>query len=465
MRWTIGAKLTAWSALIVGTALLIGSVGATLFIQQEQIEALDDRLNHEAHTFFRAFDLLEREPVPDLESAIRSLLSAPSARRYAEVIGVDGVPIYISASLRDAKLKPMRRGLHTIKVGKTTVRMGAFYRGDATLYLGSELSEINADSAHLILVLGIVLPLLIATVAGGGWLLAHKALAPIREITTAAGQITAERLGRRLPQPRTSDEVARLTDVLNAMFDRLEVSFHQAMRFSADASHELKTPLTLLRAGIEDLLESPTLTECDQRAVSALLEQTRKLTSITQSLLLLARADAGRLKLDLGEKDAVALINACVEDAHILADRCELQITTDLPSSLPALLDAGRFSQILLNLLENAVKYNREGGEIAVTAKQRGDAICITVGNTGPGIPKENAAKIFERFFRFEPQPGTTGHGLGLSLARELARAHGGDLVLTRSDAEWTIFSLTVRAVEMSRTPLYEAPKALAYAG
>ncbi|HEV7402001.1 MAG TPA: ATP-binding protein [Chthoniobacteraceae bacterium] len=465
MSLTLGAKLTAWSALFVGVALLICGIGAALFIQHEQFEGLDQELTNEAHIFFRSLERLESRRAADRREDVKAVLPVTRAERFIQVLAEDGLPIYSSRSVRGNGLPPLTPGMHTLKIGNDHVRLGVFNERGLTLFLGAQLNEINADSSQLMLVFSIGLPLLVATVAGGGWLVARKALTPVREITAAAERITAERLNRRLPALRSHDEIGRLTEVLNAMLDRLEKGYHQAMRFSADASHELKTPLTVLRAGIEDLLETSTLTETDERAVSALLEQTRRLSSITQSLLLLSRADAGRLTLDLRETDAREIIGACVEDAHIIAERRHIKIGPDLGDELPALLDAGRFSQILLNLLDNAVKYNRDGGRIAVTARWVDRNIIVKVANTGAGIPAEHATKLFERFYRFDPQPGTVGHGLGLSLARELARAHGGDLVLTSSDAKWTVFTLHVLASRVKETTPDRPSPALEPAG
>lgn len=451
--WTLGAKLTAWSALMVGAALIVCGVGAVLFIEEEQIESLDDQLQNEAHTFFgeverhgAALDWRDR-------AAVKAILPITRTERFVEVVDADGASLYQSKELKRAGLPRLGAGTHTIKVGKDSVRLGIF-ASDAkapparglTLYLAAELSEINADSNMVVGSLLGGLLLVVAIIALGGWWIARKALAPVREIAMAAEKITAAHLDRRLPPPLVRDEIGRLTDVLNAMFDRLDVSFRQAVRFSADASHELKTPLTVLRSGIEDLMESPTMAPADQAALSALLEQTRRLSGITESLLLLSRADAGRLQLDFAPGDVTDVITACADDALIMAERHDITIEKDVPAKLVATVDARRLQQILLNLFDNAVKYNRPGGIVRVSAAANGTGLKMTVGNTGPGISAAHIPQLFERFFRSDPHPDTPGQGLGLSLARELARAHGGDLELVKSDAEWTEFALRIPA-------------------
>jgi signal transduction histidine kinase len=251
-----------------------------------------------------------------------------------------------------------------------------------------------------------------------------------------------------------NDEIGRLTRVLNEMFNRLNESFRQTERFSADASHELKTPLTVLRNSIEDLLESPMLTETDREAVAGLLEQTRRLSAITESLLLLSRADTGRLQLDLTLVDVCEIVRACAEDAEILAEEGGISIQKNLPDSMVAGVDAGRLNQILWNLLDNAIKYNEHDGKIEIRAgtDPATKVVWIEIGNSGPGVSAALAPHLFERFFRSDPQGTAEGHGLGLSLSRELARAHGGDVTLQSSRGGWTVFRVTLKLVILRGT-------------
>jgi signal transduction histidine kinase len=244
--------------------------------------------------------------------------------------------------------------------------------------------------------------------------------------------------------PAASDEIARLTVVLNATFDRLAASYQQAMRFSADASHELKTPLALISITLESLLRRTDLPGDVQSEILAVHDDTSRLSTICQNLLLLSRADAGRLQLDRQHTELRAIIEAAMDDALILAEPNRITITAELPSDATGTLDSRCVTQILLNLLENAVKYNRHEGRVSVSLSLTPSDFIIRIANTGPGITAEHAAQIFERFFRGDDSRTDFGHGLGLSLSRELARAHGGDLVLESSNAEWTVFLLTL---------------------
>jgi signal transduction histidine kinase len=230
--------------------------------------------------------------------------------------------------------------------------------------------------------------------------------------------------------------------VLNKTFEQLEKGYTQAVHFASDASHQLKTPITVMRSCIESLLKQPGLSPEHCRELDELLQQTRRLSSLAEGLLLLARADAGSLSVKAVETDLRILIEGCLEDAEVLAGQRKLRIEHDLPEKIPAIADEARVEQVLLNLLENAVKYNRDGGMINVSAGTDEEGVFIIVASTGTPIPGEKMSVIFNRFTRGESDEQRVGHGLGLSIARELARAQGGDLRLLRSDEEITEFEI-----------------------
>jgi signal transduction histidine kinase len=315
-----------------------------------------------------------------------------------------------------------------------------------TVRIAEDLDPIENLTANLTTAFLVALPFVLALVVFSGRWIARTALRPIELITQSAEQVTAQHLDRRVPVPEAHDSIRRLALVLNDAFERLEASFKQSMRFSADASHELKTPLTVLRSGVEALLRSDSLTEVDQQTVAALLEQIHRISSITSGLLLLARADAGKLVLDQSAVDLRELIVACVDDARIVAEPSRIEIDLTLPDRAPVRGDKTRLMQIVSNLLDNAVKYNFPGGSVEITLEKTGESWSLKVANTGPGIAREQQRHVFERFFRAEHSSSIAGHGLGLSLARELARAHGGDLTFTRADAQWTEFHFTLPA-------------------
>lgn len=445
-HWPLRAKITAWSALVSGGALLLFGIFGILFIYSEQVEPLDAQLREEAQAFFR--DVRHRKDPVRWESRkrVQETLPLTRSRRLMEVTDAAGKSLYRTKDPKGESLPKLPPGAHTITAGGQAMRLGVFPDGPLTLYLASPLQEIYDDTKRTTLVALVCLPLLAALIAAGAWCVAGRALRPVHELTVATQQITTEHLGRRLPAGTVRDEIGRLTEVLNAMFDRLDVGFRQAARFSADASHELKSPVAVLRVGLEDLLQSSTLPSADAAVVSSLLEETHRLSAIIDSLLLLSRVDAGRLELDLVPGDVGAVIEGCVEDARIAAEDRGITIEYRAPEPLVAAIDEQRLMQIAANLLQNAVRYNRDGGVVRVEACRRGDRVEIAVANTGAGIAPADGPKLFDRFFRGSQYPGTTGQGLGLSLARELARAHGGDVDFVSSDGDWTVFRLSLGA-------------------
>ncbi|MBI5770231.1 MAG: HAMP domain-containing histidine kinase [Verrucomicrobia bacterium] len=232
---------------------------------------------------------------------------------------------------------------------------------------------------------------------------------------------------------------------LSAPVEQLAVDSERSARFSADASHQLKTPVTVLRAGLEELMTRENLTPEECAEISALIHQTYRLSSLIEDLLLLSRMDAGRLKLDLTAVNLTQLIEASLDDLSALPDDHEIAVETAFPAGL---LIAGekRYTAIILqNLLENARKYNRPGGSIRLAARAEHGAVFLSIANTGGPISSAAQAHIFERFHRGAIGENVPGYGLGLNLARELARLHQGDLRLVRSDDSWTEFEVRFR--------------------
>ncbi len=250
---------------------------------------------------------------------------------------------------------------------------------------------------------------------------------------------------------RLSDPVEKLavdSQRTEAALETTSEELQRSARFSADASHQLKTPVAVLRAGLEELLTRDNLTPAECHEISALIHQTFRLSSLIEDLLLLSRMDAGRLKLDLAPVNLSQLIEAALDDLGALPDELHLRVETDFAADLH-IAGEKRYTEIILhNLFENARKYNVHGGRIRVVARAANDTVFLTVGNNGRPISAATQAHIFERFHRGAIGENVPGYGLGLNLARELARLHGGDLRLARSDETWTEFEVRFRRAE-----------------
>jgi two-component system, OmpR family, heavy metal sensor histidine kinase CusS len=316
-----------------------------------------------------------------------------------------------------------------------------------------EANELVSDlvSAYLT-----ALPLGALVAAFGVWWITRKALRPLQDVADTAEQIHAKALDQRLPQPSGQDEVSRMVRVLNDTFDRLERSFAQATRFSGDASHELKTPLTIMRGEIESALKSQLENPEIENLLVDLLNQTERLSSITEKLLLLSRADAGALVLKKEAVEFSAMCRDLVEDAEILGMRRKITTKAEISPGVIVWADQSYVRQALLNLLENAIKYNVESGTISISLTKSNSLALFRIANTGTEIPKEHETFIFERFYRADPSRSTDikGSGLGLSICREIALAHGGQIWLERLEPYRTAFVLALPGLPNGRDSL-----------
>lgn len=319
-----------------------------------------------------------------------------------------------------------------------------------TVVVGVNL--VNHDRFMLMngLALLAALPLAALLAAAGSWLLSGRALRPVQAITEAAESITASGLDQRLSVAGEDAEFARLIKVFNDMLGRLEKSFQQATRFSADAAHELKTPLAVLQGELEQAVQEAEVGSAQQQVYGDLLDEVQRLKSIIRKLLLLSLADGGRLQLSLEPLDFSAAVATLQEDTEALAP--ELTVTVEVEPDVWVRADADLLGQVLRNLASNAVKYNRPAGRIRYQLRRRENVVHLTVINTGPGVPAEDVGRVFDRFYRANKarDRAVEGVGLGLSLAREIVRAHGGELALVASGEDATTFVLSL--------PLASAP-------
>lgn len=444
-RLAIHAKVALWSALLAGLAMGAALVVMYSFLRYELISNIERRMERSATEIFWSLDRHPSGPADGTTAIAEDMIPPSVENRFLEISHADGELLYRSASLKGGVLGGGPSGAREVWIDAGPYRVETFRYANLTLVLAHSLKSTHATLDRVKIFSLLALGLVTLLGLGGGWWVANLALAPVRTITEVAKHISAEDLRQRLPVPAARDEIRLLTKVLNGTFDRLERSYQQATRFASDASHQLKTPITVMRAAIEDLLRAPGLRPGQASALNDLLGQTRRLSSLADGLLLLAKADAGRIETDAGDNDIIPILESCIEDAEILAASQDIRFEKEFPQSLHAVADPHRIEQVLLNLLENAVKYNCKGGCIRVQAGSRKDGAFVTIANTGTPIPADRAPWIFDRFARGDRFESRAGHGLGLSIARELAAAQGGYLRLLRSDADWTEFEFRLR--------------------
>jgi two-component system, OmpR family, sensor kinase len=297
-----------------------------------------------------------------------------------------------------------------------------------------------------------IIPVALLLAALGGYFLARKSLAPVAAMASQARTIGAANLHDRLGVSNQRDELGQLAISFNGLLDRLEASFERQRRFTADASHELRTPVAILRGESEVTLSRPDRSPAEYReALTILRDESQRLAHIVEDLFTLTRADAGQYPLSPADFYLDELASDVLRHARSLALAKEITL---VPSIEPELLfhgDEALIRRLLLNLLDNAIKYMPQGGKVTLECKKQGAQYLVNVTDTGPGIPPELQPRIFERFFRADEarsrsETDSGGAGLGLSIARWIAEAHHGQLELARSDASGTTFTVTLPA-------------------
>ncbi|MBD2596304.1 HAMP domain-containing protein [Nostoc spongiaeforme FACHB-130] len=332
----------------------------------------------------------------------------------------------------------------TEHTAKETWRIGALKFPNSQVAVAVSLQPVNQEMASIRYIFLVLIPGALLLVAAGAWFVSGGALRPIHELTGVIQQVTVQGLDQRIPTETTDLEFVELIQVFNQMLERLERSFTQASRFSADAAHELKTPLTILQGELERSLQQVEPGSDVQQRLTNLLDEVHRLSTIMRKLLLLSLADAGKMGLYLVDVNMSELLWEMIEDVELLAP--QLNVEADIPTNLRVKGDRDLLMQVIQNLLSNAIKYNFADGWIKIQAHQTQKTLKIIVTNSSKDILPGDRDRLFERFYRGDPARTrkVEGIGLGLSLAREIVRAHRGELALDSVTAGQTGFTLTL---------------------
>lgn len=450
-RWSFKVKVGVYAALLTMVALVAGVAVMMLTLYFFQIKELDESLAEEAKELVWDLKHFKDSPKDPREPIREEFIPVPLRDRYLIVEGPEGQVVYRSENLHGATLEGQLGEAHTVRLNGRSCRVGAWKEGPYLVRIGARVNMIERFMRSLGIGFAAGLPAVGLVVFFGGMWLGRRTVAPVAELSAAAERISASNPRERLPMPSTQDEIAKLTEVLNRSFDRLQSSYQVATRFSADASHQLKTPVAILRAGLDHLSRATELNEVQAAEVATLRQQTRRLTSLIEDLLLLAQADAGRVFLEKAEMDLNSLVRAACDDLEVLVDAKQINVEQKLTENLPVQADRRLLAMVMQNLVENAAKYTPEGGMIRVSSLIDGGSAVVRIANTGREIPEADRAHIFERFRRGGDTGGNVrGHGLGLNIARELVRAHGGEVDLLSCEKGWITFEL--------RLPLQDLP-------
>src|SRR5919106_1297955 len=481
---TIRRRLTFWYTVALGVTVV--AFGTLLYLERRasSLRELDQRLHLEADLADRwlseSYNVLGRIVTtggsrPALDPGISAYLDA--VRDYLVVADTGGQVLALSDVARELGAGDLQRltgVLDSLRVRKQSgnvdlgppvgnVRYLAVRVERAGPELGgvlvaTSLGQVAFGPSALLQSMLLIAPIVLLAAAVVGYWLAGTSLRPVQGIMDEVEAISDGRsLHRRLAVPISGDEMARLALTVNGMLARLEQSFGSLHRFTADASHELKTPLMVLRAGVEGALVHPGTPPEILQSLDETLAQVNQMTEMVESLLTLARADEGRAPLAVEECDLRDLVEDVAETAGILGESAGVNEEHAVPST-PVLMavDKARIREMLLNMVTNAIKYTPQGGSVSLSLEQDDESVTLTVRDSGIGIAPGDLPHIFERFWRADPARSRTGDrpggGLGLAITKWIAEAHGGSITVQSRPGRGSIFTVRLPKAPVSVT-------------
>jgi heavy metal sensor kinase len=439
-------KLLIWyAALLTGGFALIG-VATYLALQKSLVSALKENQLRRARQIAQ---LLREEVQAHAESRVGEEVEARYApernERFVRITRGDGVSLYLSPVPRDQSFEPATleppswpgselesaRQASLTRGRKMLLTSHVVQAADGQRYLvetGAPLDGVQADLRKWLIFLVATLPLVAAFALGGGYVLVKRSLSPVDEIASSAERLSSQNLGERLPVPASGDELEHLSVALNCMIERLESAFQYSRRFVADASHELRTPLTVLRGELESCAQETALDSKLRERLGSALEEIERLTRIVEGLFAISRLDAGEAAAEWVRFDLAQLAASTADQMSLLAEDKRIRLTCNAPRAVWVQGDRARMKQVVVNLLDNALKYTPVNGAVELRVGEQESKAVLEVADNGVGISPEALPQVFERFFRVDEarsrEPG--GAGLGLSIVKSICTAHHG---------------------------------------
>lgn len=435
VRW----RLTLWYAVLFAAALLVFGVGLYLGLRARLYETLDEQLAAQARLVQTAVRVeagnptLAGDPAPLDDELFVRLLDRDGAIVVDSGAAFGGVPLRsrpIAAALGGrTSLLSVRVEGETLRVMTVPVHGGDTVTG--VLQVGLPREEVDEALAKVLSLLAVTAPLVLVVAVGGGYLLASRALAPVAAITGLAARIGGQDLHARLNLDLPDDELGRLARTFDGMLARVEDAFERQRRFTGDAAHELRTPLSVMRSQVDLALARPRPAEEYREALQGLDGDLDRLVGLVGALLTLARVDAGQLVLGRAPFDLADTVGLVMEQYAPVAEEAGVTLE-DQSSPTPLVADEDLLVQVLVNLLDNALAHTPAGERITVGCRAEGDRVRLWVVDTGSGIAPEHRERVFDRFYRVDAgrtrQQG--GTGLGLAISKAIVEAHGGTITL-----------------------------------
>lgn len=443
-KLSIGVRLTGWYLLIFAAAQILFGVGMWLLLRYHLYDIADDDLESQIQDLKQ---FLEAQPpdasVASLQQAMNDFYSHEHAGDYLQVYAGNGQWLYRSAFSRDhaiaapdpASLKKgfnrdhVYDGLPLRFTTQPVTVHGHEYTLQTAFLIDDVVGTLDAFRASLLM----FAPIVFLSAAAGGFWLSRRALAPVDAIVRSAREISGTNLQARLETLHTGDELQRLSDTLNEMLHRIEDSFVRITRFTADASHELRTPISLVRTEAELALRKSRGQDEYREALQHILLETERATALIENLLALARADAGREALNMHALDLAPMLHGLANRWSAIADLRNLDFRTNLAAEgLIVLGDESALVRVVNILLDNAFKFTSAAGVVELGLTRRDEDAIVSVRDTGLGIAKEEQLKIFERFYQVDKARSrqSSGAGLGLAIAEWIVKQHNGKITV-----------------------------------
>jgi heavy metal sensor kinase len=450
-------QLIVWYAGLLTACFIVLGAAAYLSLQSYLTSALKNTQLRRAGQVAQL--LIEQKQDPARAGAEVEARYAPGLNeRFVRISRQDGLTIYTSSNPPSGSFNPsnlprsawparhesarrltLPNGREMLLTTRTVEIPGA---GKYLVETGALMDELAQDLRQWLIFLLAGLPVVITVAVGGGYLLVKRALRPVDEIVASAERIGSQNLSDRLPLPPTGDELERLSVALNHMIERLDQAFRHSRRFMADASHELRTPLTILRGELEGFVQEKRLTpELRERAGSA-LEELERLVNIVEGLFAISRLDAGEAQAEWVKFDLGQLAASTADQMSLLAEDKGIKVSCAAPSGVMVEGDRARMKQVIVNLLDNAIKYTGDGGAVGLTVNTRDSKAVLEVADNGIGIPADALPRVFERFYRVDKARSRAqgGAGLGLSIVKSICSAHHGNVEASSTPGCGSVF-------------------------
>ena len=435
---SIGSRITLWYAITVTATLACLFIAGHFLLDRYLIKQLDE-LNEAQFKHLKATlgrDYAKLTP-PEIDDRIRQATESASSLFYIDMHGPMTNRFFKSSNLHGQSI-PDIAGERAYSIAVDTigeVRVSEFQLAPFDVIVATPLAPVkDLMAGYRLVFFGLLGTSLVISVAVG-YGLSRLILHPVRTIQATANRIRSDDLSQRIPVGDVKDEIAQLSAFLNQMFDRLEMSFAEIRRFAAEASHELKTPMSLVALHAERLIVSDGLTPQQRDSVAVILEELGRVNRIIDELLFLSRADAGAVLVELRAQSPAALLNTFGQDASALAEHGGKVFAWSHRGEGEVNIDGPRIRQVLLNLLTNALRVCPPGGVVYVDSTLAAGAWRVSMVDEGPGLTPEECERIFERFVRL-PSPGQDqrGSGLGLAICRSIVSMHKGKIWATSRD-------------------------------